>query len=427
MWPLSDKIFFEYLGKSVLAHQISTLVAASFTRIHIVGNAENLAKIKVQSAENSLFEKVNFSFSTQENLEEGMLGGILSAEPFLDSNAPMLVVSANDFVEKEFFQKLLLIRKTSNSDIFVCGKKVEKYFPGGYLVVDSENHVQRILEKPGVGNEPSDLINLVLHLFTKPAALFTALQEGRVRKAASHYGYEVSLQKLIDSGSTAEVVPYDGFWQALKYPWHHLSLMEYFLKSLSGQSIAPSSQIASTAKILGAVAIGEGVKIFDYAVIQGPVYLGVNTVVGNHTLIRNSYLGANCVVGHGTEVARSYLRGNIWLHQNYIGDSILDENISFGAGARTANFRLDEGVVSSVMQGEKVSTDLKKFGLVCGKDVRVGINTSLLPGVKVGAGSFLGAGVTVGKDVVENLFVSGSFELQEKPNIFAVAPRKDLI
>ena len=38
------------------------------------------------------------------------------------------------------------------------------YFPGGYLTLEG-GRVTSVVEKPGAGNEPSDLVNLVAHVF----------------------------------------------------------------------------------------------------------------------------------------------------------------------------------------------------------------------------------------------------------------------
>ncbi|MBI5414670.1 NTP transferase domain-containing protein [Candidatus Peregrinibacteria bacterium] len=416
MWPLSDKIFFDYLGKTVLEHQIEKLLSfPEFDEIHIVGNEENIEKIQALVLPKFAGKKIEWTFSIQKKLEEGMLGGVLDAQDKIDMKKPFLLMSSNDFVENFFFANLLQKAAKSDSDILVCGKNVEKYFPGGYLVYNSQGFVEKILEKPGMGNEPSHMINLVFHFFRNPKNIFHFLQKER-KLNSGHYGYENGLQKLFDSGQKCEVVEYDGFWQALKYPWDHLRLMEFFLLRLSGQDIHPSAQISPHASILGDVVLEEGVKVFDFAVINGPAYIGKNCIIGNHVLVRNSHIGADSLIGHGTEVARSYFLRRVRTHQNYVGDSVLDENISFGAGTRTGNLRLDEGNISVKIFEEKIPTHSQKIGLFCGENVRVGINTSIMPGVKIGKNSFIGASLCLEEDIPDRSFKKGVFQSVEKEN-----------
>ena len=415
MWPLSDKIFFEYLGKTILEHQVQMLLDAGFLKIHIVGNGLNLERI--QNTLEGGFKKTNlvFTFSEQKNLEEGMLGGILSVKEKINGASPLLIMSSNDVVDKFLFKKLFQERKKSRADILVCGKKVKNYFPGGYLVLDSENYVKKIIEKPGEGKEPSDLINLVLHFFRSPKALFEKLENVRI-SSSSNYGYELCLQELFDSGQKCKVVSYSGPWFALKYPWHHLDLMYHFFENFKRKKIHPSVKIPKNVVISGKAIIEKGVKIFDFAVINGPAYIGAGSIIGNHVLIRDSHIGKNCIIGHGTEIARSYLRKNIRCHQNYIGDSVLDKNVSFGAGTRTGNLRLDEKEIMVKIKNENIKTGKNKIGLFCGKNIRVGINTNFMPGIKVGKNSFIGAGITINKDIKNSSFVFQKMYLEEREN-----------
>lgn len=57
-----------------------------------------------------------------------------------------------------------------------------------------------------------------------------------------------------------------------------------------------------------------------------------------------------------------------------------------------------------------MNTQRTKFGAVIGRDVRIGVNASIMPGVKIGKGSFVGAGVTLDKDLLNNKFCMGKTE-----------------
>jgi bifunctional UDP-N-acetylglucosamine pyrophosphorylase/glucosamine-1-phosphate N-acetyltransferase len=94
----------------------------------------------------------------------------------------------------------------------------------------------------------------------------------------------------------------------------------------------------------------------------------------------------------------------------------LEENISMGSGSVLANLRLDEQGIYSHIKGERLMTDKNKLGAIIGKNVRIGVNTSVMPGVKIGPDSMIGAGLTISQDIPESSFVTGKTELTIEKN-----------
>ena len=98
-------------------------------------------------------------------------------------------------------------------------------------------------------------------------------------------------------------------------------------------------------------------------------------------------------------------------------------NVGLGAGAVTGNLRLDEKNVTVLIAEEKVDSGSNKLGLIAGNKVRVGINTSIMPGVKIGSGSFIGGGLAIAEDVPNNSFVRGKMKLKITANTAKVTDR----
>ena len=92
---------------------------------------------------------------------------------------------------------------------------------------------------------------------------------------------------------------------------------------------------------------------------------------------------------------------------SYIGDSIVSDNCSFGAGTITANFRFDEGEVPIRVKGERISSGTDKLGVIMGHGCRTGCNATLMPGVKVGPHSIVGPGVVLYDDLLPDSSISG--------------------
>lgn len=417
MQPIPDKNFLQFCGRPLIVHQIEALTRAGFGEILIMGGAHNLEELKKLSKEYGL-GKAKVEVREQEDLKLGMAGALISAANWI-KNDPFLVVSSNDVVDSEAFE--LIHKNIKEGEGILLAKKVKEYFPGGYLKVNSKNVILQIVEKPGEGKEPSKLVNIVMHYHPNPGALISALKE---ISSAKDDRYECALQKLFDDGVVYNAVPFDGFWQPVKYPWHVIALMNHFFGKCGERK--SKVEIAKSAVVHGDVCFEDGVRVLDNAVICGPAYIGKNSVIATGALVRQSHIGANCVIGFGSEVARSYVGDGVWTHTNYIGDSIIGDDVSFGAGAVTGNLRLDEGNVMVHVNGEKVDCGSNKFGLVTGNHIRVGINTSFMPGVKVGSNSFIGAGIVIAQDILENSYVTGTWDLKIKQNKGKITPRKTL-
>lgn len=454
MAPIADKNFLNFLGKPLILHQVDALKKAGFREILMIGGKHNLKKL-------AMFRKAQhdkkITVREQKDLELGMAGAILTAKTWIGKD-PFLLVSGNDVVEPSVFsviaREAAVVGRPKQSGAkapsrasgdgsrfgFLLAKKVLQYFPGGYLKVNSRGVISKIVEKPKPGREPSKLVNLVVHYHPQPKALFSVIaSECKRAKQSPDDCYEQALQILFDQGISYRALPYNGFWQPVKYPWHVLALMNFYLENLAkmhprGRIGGKKAEVAKTAVINGDVYLEDGVRVLDNAVIQGPAYIGRNTVVATNALVRGSHIGENCVIGFGSEVARSYVGDNVWTHTNYIGDSIIGNNVSFGAGTVTGNLRLDEKSVKVTVtkrwngktEEERVDSGTTKLGLITGDNIRVGINTSFMPGVKVGSNSFVGAGIVVAEDVPESSFVRGDWKLKITKNSERINPRGGL-
>jgi bifunctional UDP-N-acetylglucosamine pyrophosphorylase/glucosamine-1-phosphate N-acetyltransferase len=308
----------------------------------------------------------------------------------------MVVVNPADICDESVYDTILEACREGSASSYILGVRVAEYFPGGYLVVDGDNCILRIVEKPRRGEEPSDIVNVVVHLHRDARALFLSLT--KVRGDGSD-AYEQALQGMIDEGHRLKHIEYDGFWCPIKCPWHLLDAMDYFLDQSPG-GIASSASISEKATIEGNVIIDENVRVLENAVVRGPCYIGKNSVIGNSALIRDrSHIGADCVVGFSTEIKHAYIGDGCWFHSNYIGDSVISDRCSFGAGTVTANFRLDEEMVAVKSADETMDTGRDKLGTMVGAGSKTGINVSIMPGVRIGPNSVVGPHVMLGRDL----------------------------
>jgi NDP-sugar pyrophosphorylase family protein len=397
MFPIAeDKFLLDFLGKPLLEHQTEVAREAGLSHFVMIGNPENIGKIK-QIMKRLTGIEVDFALQKK---SLGIADALKSAEPFLSGQ--LLVINPNDVFSRSAYTKIIAAAKRSPASSYILGYQVQEYFPGGYLQVDARNQLLHIVEKPNPGEEPSNLVNILIHCHNDSKELLRHIET--VRSSRDDV-YECALDSLVRAGHKIKVIPYDGFWAPIKYPWHIFKVMEYFLDNAQPY-IASSARISEKATVEGKVILSNNVRVLESAVIRGPVYIGANSVVGNNALVREySHIGANSVIGYSTEVKHSYIGDNCWFHSNYVGDSIVDDNCSLGAGTVLANFRLDEGNVKIEVGDTLVDTGYDKLGAVVGRGSRIGVNASLMPGVRVGPNCFVGPQVCLREDMAANKMI----------------------
>jgi bifunctional UDP-N-acetylglucosamine pyrophosphorylase/glucosamine-1-phosphate N-acetyltransferase len=409
-WPLTQKSLLSFGDQTLLERHVAALAAAGFADVVVVGNPDNAERLQAMAAGSPARLQVVVQPTPQ-----GMGDALLQCAPLLTgvlSDRPALVTQTHDLVEPELFAQLASRADDPEADGWLVGVKVASYFPGGYLVVD-DGRARDVIEKPPPGREPSDLVKIVDDLIRRPVELLAALRAVEPNPGDQ---YERALGRLMNAGQF-RVLDYPGPWVPIKYPWDVLRATELFLRRLPpAASRGRDVFVHPNATIGGAVALGDGVKLFAGAAVVGPAMIGAGTILGNGALVRGSIVGRNCVVGYGAEIARSYVGDGCEFHTNYVGDSVLGDDVSFGSGTTTANLRLDEQTVRLLVDGQRVDTGMVKLGALVGSHVRIGINASPMPGVRIGSGCAVGPNVVLARDLPDGQAAWLRQEIDVRPN-----------
>lgn len=403
----------KFLGKELILYKIEILEKAGLRDFIIVCNPDNIDKMK-----KLVGEKVQYAIQQKPN---GMADAILSAKELVKGEE-VIITNAEDFVEKEAYENLV----KRSCDSCLVGKKVNEYFPGGYFKLDGDQ-IKEIVEKPKQGEEPSDLISIGIYFHRKFDKLIEYIENVRTDKDDQ---YEVAMNNMIKDGFIFKVAKYEGEWIPIKYPWHMFDLLKYFLDKVK-RKISNTAVISPKATIEGNVIIEDGVKVFEGAIIKGPCYIGKNSIVGTNTLIRNySQLGDDCIVGYSTEITNSWIGDDCWFHTNYVGDSIIGDNCSFGSGAVTANFRFDGKRIKVKIRENDIDSGRDKLGAIVGEDSQIGVNAIILPGKKLGPNSIVGPGVCLQDDLESNKIIlvdKKSYTIKENEIKASLEKKKELM
>jgi NDP-sugar pyrophosphorylase family protein len=399
LWPLEEKSLIKFMGRPLLSLQLENYARLGLDRAVIIGSPDNVGVMRALAG---TVPGVEVDVAIQ-NEPKGMGDALLQLEGYLaqHGNQPIYITQVHDLTDVLLHQRMLTEYQSGSALSYLAGYRVTDYFPGGYLEVDAEGRIASVIEKPGAGNEPSDLVSIVAHIHTDAQRLLNAIRDEYAKPAKSDDHYERAMARLMKE-AIFQVVPYSGAWQALKYPWHVLDIMHALLGEIDGQHISPQAKIEEGVLIKGNVVIEKDARVFHGATIAGPAYIGAGAIVGNGALVRESMIGAGALVGFATEVARSYLADRAHTHACQVLDSILDEDVNFSASCTTANLRIDQGDVWSTVKGERVNTKRDKLGLIAGKGAFIGVNVMTMPGVKIGRASEIGPTTVVQEDVPDH-------------------------
>ena len=394
MMPITkDKGLLRFCGEELILHQIALAEKYTDEKPVLIASPLNIKELK-----GLVGGKAEYAVQKE---PRGMADAVLSAKKFLKGE--VIIIGANDVFEESAYKDVA----NATGDAAILAVKVTRYFPGGYLVTKG-NRITGIMEKPGEGNEPSDLMNVVFHKYKSGEELAEYLEKA---SSAKDDVYETALTAMC-ADKEVNAVPYTGYWGAIKYPFHILGVNRHFLSKMK-PSVSKKASIAKSAVIKGNTVIEDGARVFENAVVIDS-YIGRDAIVANNALVRDSHIGDKSVVGFSTEVVRSYVAGNVWFHNNYVGDSVVMDGTMFGSGCVTANFRFDEKEVYMEINGEKVGTGSNKFGCVVGADCKTGINSSIYPGIKIGEHCFIGPGIVLRESVEPNSVVLLAQQWQKK-------------
>jgi bifunctional UDP-N-acetylglucosamine pyrophosphorylase/glucosamine-1-phosphate N-acetyltransferase len=292
------------------------------------------------------------------------------------------VYAAREFIDDEFillYGDLFFdgsideIIKTPNSMAVVSVDDVSRYGE----VIFQDGKLVGIREKSGAG---SGFVNAgIYHL--DPSILDFIEKTGESERGEFELTDSIM---MLNSVKEVRVVPLNGYWNDIGYPWDYIDVNMYMLDKIG-------------------FSVGENTEIWSNATIRKPAVIGSDCEIKN-CVIERSVIGNGCTIGEFSVVKRSVVMSNSNVpHLNYVADSVIAENCNLGAGTKIANLRFDEANVKVTIKGKRVDSGRRKLGAFIGYNVKTGINVSIHPGVRIGSDSWIGAGLVVRRDVENGL------------------------
>jgi acetyltransferase-like isoleucine patch superfamily enzyme len=151
-----------------------------------------------------------------------------------------------------------------------------------------------------------------------------------------------------------------------------------------------------------ATRIGAGAYINSHTVIYAGNIIGTNLRVGHGVLIREqNEIGDDVSIGSGSNVEHHVRIGNrVRLHSNvFVPElSVLEDDCWLGPNV----------VVTNARYPATPTTKEELVGAYIEKRAKIGANTTILPGVRIGTDALVGAGAVVTVDVPPGAVVAGN-------------------
>ncbi|MCK4382505.1 MAG: NTP transferase domain-containing protein [Candidatus Lokiarchaeota archaeon] len=383
-------------GKPLLEHSILSLREVGITEILIiVGYRENIIKDYFGDGLNKFNVKIDY-ISQIEHL--GTAHAVGFAKDFVGEDN-FLLMYGDLLTDPKVFEEIIISYKKDQTEGLISLFEVSHPQEYGIISLDSAGYVESITEKPSSDLELGNLANAGIFIFNP--LIFKAVEktEPSVRKELE---FTDSMRILINdlNGKIKGYVIKDLFWSDIGLPWHLLDANKFLLNNIK-QDI--KGKVEENVQIVGDVIIGKNTLVRSGSYIIGPCYIGENSLIGPNAFIRPfTSIGDDCHIGM-SEIKNSLIFSNTSIpHFNYIGDSIICENVNLGAGTKISNLRFDNNNIKMKINEKLIDSGRRKLGAIIGPNSQTGINSSVMCGKKIGEGSVIGAHTIVNEDIPAN-------------------------
>ncbi|OUV42539.1 MAG: hypothetical protein CBC68_02975 [Candidatus Marinimicrobia bacterium TMED108] len=184
-------------------------------------------------------------------------------------------------------------------------------------------------------------------------------------------------QSINDDAS--ELKPVD----RLDYP--HTNLINPDKIFINSAKVMPGALINAEK---GPVIIDNNAVIYGQTYIEGPAFIGTDTVIKPLTKIVGSVIGKKCKIGG--EVESSVIQGySNKVHDGHLGDSFLGEWVNLGAGTSNSNLKNNYSSVKISLNENLIDTNSLHIGCFIGDHVKTAIGTLINTGTIIGAASMI--------------------------------------
>jgi bifunctional UDP-N-acetylglucosamine pyrophosphorylase/glucosamine-1-phosphate N-acetyltransferase len=397
MISLCGQPLINYVLTALKANEIKDLIL-------VVRRGDELTKSFLSNGE-KIGLKIDYSIQEK---PIGTANALKSALNLINEDK-FLVVYGDILLSSKVIQEALKCFKDYEENV-ITAVPVENSQEYG-LIKEKNGKLIKLIEKPKKTFEKG-LVNAGVYIFKKDEAS-NAIKETK-KSIRGEFELTDSIKILLKKGVSIRVAKanYEE-WMDIGRPWDILEANKRVLNWIKAEALG---EISEKATLIGKVHVAKNAKVKPGSIIKGPAFIDEEAEIGPNSLIRPyTSLGKKAKVGSCCEVKNSVIMNYSKLaHLSYVGDSVIGEFCNIGAGVKIANLRLDEKNVKMIIKGRRIDTGRRKLGAFLGDNVKIGVNASIMPGVKIGSSAMIGPNVIVYKDVPSKKMILLKQELIER-------------
>ncbi|MBX7152288.1 GlmU family protein [bacterium] len=293
-------------------------------------------------------------------------------------------------------------------------ERIRRFFPDSAIVYQCRDYLAPLLTENSAGIRVNQMINEDCLFINGSVLCDQRFVDSILQDAGCTYTHNNKTvafwNRLTTSKKEIDV-------QCICYPWdliqHNAEALkddfEFTAKKIDGRvyegvhlvesekiSIGNNSKIKPGVVLdaeHGPIIIGENVTIMSNAVIEGPCYVGNNSIIkAGAKIYEGTSIGPTCKVGG--EIEASIMHGySNKQHDGFLGHSYIAEWCNLGADTNTSDLKNNYSSIKVIINGETYDSGLLFIGLIMGDHSKSGINTMFNTGTVVGVSSnIFGAG-----------------------------------